>query len=124
MPRPLAPRRTPYFTMLASICVIVAALYFAQDVLIPLALAILLTFLLTPLVMRLERLRVGRIPSVIVVVTSAMGLLLGIGYIVFVQLEDLANDLPTYQTNIVDKASRLLRHRGVFDKVFKTVDEV
>ena len=45
-------------------CVVVAALYFAQEVLIPLALAILITFLLATLVTRLERWKLGRVPSV------------------------------------------------------------
>ena len=52
------------FIVMASVCVVVAALYFAQEVLIPLALAVLLCFLLAPLVTRLERYRLGRVPSV------------------------------------------------------------
>src|SRR5437764_7384418 len=83
--------KSPKFLMLASICVVVAAMYFAQDVLIPLALAVLLTFLLTPLVMRLERRKLGRIPSVIIVVTFALGLIATIGYVVFLQAEELGN---------------------------------
>src|SRR5688572_25219563 len=43
------------FIILASICVVIAALWFMQDVLIPLALAVLVTFLFTPVVHRLER---------------------------------------------------------------------
>src|SRR3954463_458384 len=91
-PRPgtTAAASSPRFMMLASICVIVAALYFAQDVLIPLALAMLLTFLLTPLVYRLERRRIGRIPSVIIVVTLALGVIVAIGYTFFLQAQDLA----------------------------------
>src|SRR5215211_8233458 len=46
--------------VLAASCVVVAALWFMQDVLIPLALAVLITFLLTPIVNRLERWKLGR----------------------------------------------------------------
>ena len=48
MPRNVDARKTPRFILLASVCVVVAALYFAQDVLIPVALAMLLSFLMTP----------------------------------------------------------------------------
>src|SRR4051812_18484702 len=99
--------RTPRFLMMASICVIVAALYFAQEVLIPLALAILLTFLLAPLVIRLERRHLGRIASTIIVVVAALATVAGIGYVVFIQLEELASDLPTYQANITSKLERI-----------------
>ena len=47
-------------TVWASVCIVVAALYLAQEVLIPLALAVLFTFVMAPLVARLERLRVPR----------------------------------------------------------------
>src|SRR3954469_14683033 len=112
MARTTPAAKSPKFLMLASICVVVAAMYFAQDVLIPLALAVLLTFLLNPLVLRLERRRLGRIPSVIIVVTFALGLLVGIGYIVYLQAEELGNDLPTYRTNIIAKLDRVRPKRG------------
>src|SRR3954471_20282045 len=88
------------FLILASICVVVAALYFAQEVLIPLALAVLVTFLLAPLVTRLERWKLGRVPSVIVVVGLAILLFLGIGWIVTTQILRLVDNLPSYRNNI------------------------
>ena len=48
------------FIVLASVCIVVAGLYFAQEVFIPLALAVLISFVLAPLASRLERLRVPR----------------------------------------------------------------
>ena len=57
MARSQSDSKLPRFVLLASVCVVIAALYFAQDVLIPLALATLLTFLLTPLVQWFERWR-------------------------------------------------------------------
>src|SRR5215211_6677044 len=89
------------FLILASICVVIAALYFAQEVLIPLALSVLITFLLAPLVTRLERWKLGRVPSVIIVVGLGLALVAGIGWIVTRQMLRLVDDLPKYQKNIV-----------------------
>src|SRR5438270_12183114 len=79
---PIATVKTPRFVLLASIAVVVAALYLAQDVLIPLALATLLPFLLSPLVARLERCRLGRVPAVVVVAALAVGRLGVLGGVV------------------------------------------
>ena len=48
MARPVEVAKSSRFTLLASICIVVSGLYFAREVLIPIALAILITFLLTP----------------------------------------------------------------------------
>jgi predicted PurR-regulated permease PerM len=53
------------FGVLSSIILVVAVLYFAQEVLIPLVLALLLSFLLAPAVRGLERLRFRRVPAVL-----------------------------------------------------------
>jgi predicted PurR-regulated permease PerM len=111
--------------VLASVCVVVAAMYFAQDVLIPLALAVLLTFLLAPLVVRLERRRIGRVPSVLIVVTLALGLLATIGYVVYLQAEELGNDLPEYQKNITSKLERVMPRRGgILSKLQNTAEQI
>ena len=60
---------------LLSVALVVAVLYFARDIFIPIALAILFSFLLAPLVMRLRRWGWGRLPSVIAVVTLAFVLM-------------------------------------------------
>ena len=100
------------FIILASICVMIAALWFMQDVLIPLALAILVTFLFTPVVHRLERWGIGRIGSVITVITLTVVVILSLGYIAFGQVLTLATDLPKYQDEIVAKISKLRPSRG------------
>lgn len=81
----------------------VAALYFAQDVLIPLALAVLLSFLLAPLVKLVERRRLARIPAVLVVVVIAFGLIFGLGWVVGSQVVNLAQAMPQYQGEIARK---------------------
>jgi predicted PurR-regulated permease PerM len=113
------------FLLLASVCVVVAALYWAQDVLIPLALAILLSFLLAPLVHWLERWRIHRVAAVIIVVVLALALVAGIGYVMWNQLRDLAYDLPKYRQNIVAKVQAVRRQGGgVIGELRKNVTEI
>ena len=94
------------FIVMASVCVVIAALYFAQEVLIPLALSVLLCFLLAPLVTRLERYRVGRAPAVVLVVCGVAALVVLLGWVVTAQLINLTNRLPEYQGEIVGKVER------------------
>ena len=87
--------------------VTVAALYFARAILVPLALAILLSFLLAPLVLLLRRARIGRIPSVFVAVLLAIIVMLGIGALIAGQVRQLTEDLPQYQSTINQKIRSL-----------------
>jgi predicted PurR-regulated permease PerM len=80
--------------------VVVAGLYWAQTVLIPFALGIFLSFLLSPLVRGLQRRGLGRVPSVLLVVTLAAGLLFGAGWVVTAQISGLLQELPQYTDNI------------------------
>src|SRR5688572_13489830 len=72
---------------------IVTGLYFGREFLIPLALAALITFLLGPLVTRLERF-IGKIGAVIAVMTMIVGGTIGMGWTLGNQAIDLANELP------------------------------
>jgi predicted PurR-regulated permease PerM len=105
---------------------IIASLYWAQALLIPVALAMLLTFLLSPVAGALERLALGRIVSVILVVVLAFSLLGGIGWVVSRQFASLANELPKYTVNIRQKIAdvRGAGKGGALEKVQKSVDEV
>src|SRR5580704_10232 len=87
------------YPLLAVITAIigVVTLYFARSVLMPLALAVLFTFLLTPPVGWLERIRLGRIFSALIVVTLAVAALGAIGWTVAKQLVDVTNQLPNYR---------------------------
>ncbi len=89
--------------MLASIAVVVAALYLAKGVLVPLTLAVLLSFLLSPVCDWLERRRLGRIPAVLV--TAILGFsVLGVAtWTAVVQMTDLAPKMPEYQENLQAK---------------------
>jgi len=105
--------------------IIVAALYFGRDVLLPLALAILLSFLLSPVVTRLEKWMLGRIPSVIIVVVIAFGIVATLSYVLLLQAYEVANQLPEYKDNIVAKIESFQgRESGVVRRVSDTIDDV
>lgn len=80
--------------------IVVAVLKLAQEVFVPLAFAILLTFLLAPLVETLVRWHVNRALAVIVSVSLALALIGGLGSLVFNQFADLARELPSYQRQL------------------------
>jgi predicted PurR-regulated permease PerM len=86
---------------------VIAALYFGREIFVPLALAILLSFALGPLVVFLRRCRLGRIPSVIASVALAFLLIFGLGALIGGQLAGLAEDLPQYESNITQKIHAL-----------------
>ena len=103
---------------------VIAALYFARDLLIPLALAGLLTFLLAPLVTRLER-WIGRIAAVLLVVATIFSVTGVAGWVLTRQLVDLATRLPDYKINIETKIrSFQLPSTGPFKRLSETVAEL
>jgi predicted PurR-regulated permease PerM len=85
----------------------VAALYFARELFVPLALAILLSFALGPLVTFLRRWHFGRIPSTIAAVLVGFLIISGVGSLIGSQLAQLAEKLPQYQSNISEKIHSL-----------------
>ena len=84
-------------------CIIVATLYFGREIFVPIALAILLSFVLAPLVRLLQHLRVPRGAAVVSVVVAAFALMFGMGSLLATQLTQLAGDLPRYQSTISEK---------------------
>jgi predicted PurR-regulated permease PerM len=87
--------------------VTIAALYFARIVLIPFALAVLFTFILTPVVRLLERARLGRTFSSLLVVLLTIGACGGLGWGVSKQIGQVVNQLPSYKLNIKEKLASL-----------------
>jgi predicted PurR-regulated permease PerM len=86
---------------------IVAALYFGREVLLPMALAVLLSFVLAPLVKLLQRLYLPRFAAVTIVVLLAVGVISGLATLMFAQVSQLAGDLPRYQSNLAEKVQAL-----------------
>jgi predicted PurR-regulated permease PerM len=85
----------------------VAALYFGREVLVPIALALLLSFVLAPLVRRLQSWRFPCIVAVSVVAIFAFATIFGLGAFMVSQVSQLANDLPRYESNLTDKIQSL-----------------
>jgi predicted PurR-regulated permease PerM len=86
---------------------LVAILYFGRPVFVPLAVAILLAFILAPLVRALHRLHLGRIPSIITVVLIAFLTIFGLGMVLGEQVTHLAAALPQYQDTLTKKIDAL-----------------
>ncbi len=103
---------------------VIAMLYFARDILIPLALAALLTFLFAPLVSRMER-WLGRVVAVLVVVAMIFTATGAVGWVLTRQVIDLAAKLPDYKENIVAKLHAFRAPKGgAFSAFSKTVEEL
>jgi predicted PurR-regulated permease PerM len=78
-------------------------LYFGRDIFVPVALAILLSFVLAPLVGLLQRIHAPRALAVVSVVILAFSLIFAMGSLLATQLTQLAGDLPRYQSTISEK---------------------
>jgi predicted PurR-regulated permease PerM len=108
------------------IALVLAGLYWMQAVLIPLAITVLLTFLLAPVVGTFERRGMRHVPAVLITVVLAFSLLGVIGWTFTRQLVTLADELPRYRTNIQTKIADLrgASRGGSVEKMQKTVEDV
>jgi predicted PurR-regulated permease PerM len=119
------PSTTSKTSSLFGLLIAAAILYLAREVLIPLALAILLSFLLAPVVRRLEHWRLGRIPSTFIAVVIGFSLIGGIGVVASKQALSLAAKLPEYRANI-SKKIRAVREpqEGSLGKAAEAIKEL
>jgi predicted PurR-regulated permease PerM len=109
----------------ALFLVVIAALYFARQILIPLAIAVLLGFLLTPAVRRLELLRLPRVPSVLIVALLSLAAVATVGWTVTSQLIQVMLQLPGYRANIEHKIDTLRgRPGGALARATESVEEL
>jgi predicted PurR-regulated permease PerM len=97
-------------TTVFFIALIATFLYVAREVLIPIALAVLLSFVLSPVVRLLERWYLPRGLSVVAVVAIAFGVIFALGSLLVSQVNQLATDLPSYRSTLSDKIKSV---RGV-----------
>ena len=88
---------------IAILVAVVAVLYLAREILIPLAFAVTLSLILAPAIGWLEKLRLGRVPAALLVMAMSMAGAGAIGWVIFNDLVDVANQLPEYQENIHKK---------------------
>ncbi|TPN50121.1 AI-2E family transporter [Mesorhizobium sp. B1-1-4] len=101
----------------------VAILYVAKEVLLPLAIAVLLTFALAPIVSLLRKLKLPRMIAVLGAVASAFVLVSLFSLIVATQVSQVAQDIPTYQSNILEKI-RTLKETGSEDGLISRLGKV
>ncbi|WP_267425613.1 AI-2E family transporter, partial [Methylobacterium sp. GC_Met_2] len=111
-PRPtrVTAAETPRAAMASPVVVgatIIAALYFGREIFIPIAIALLLSFVLTPLVNRLRRLRLPRLVAVGVSVFLTLGIVAAMATLIGIQAADLAGDVPRYRSTIEQKINGL-----------------
>lgn len=99
---------------------VMAVLYFAREVFIPLALAGLLAFLMAPAATRLERWRVKRTPAALLVIFLSMAGVGALGWVVLGQIYNLAVELPQYQQNVTGKIGSL--HLNSAGRLSSTVE--
>src|ERR1700692_956936 len=103
---PDAPGLRALTSLVAGIAVI-GELYFGREVLIPVTLAVLLSFLVEPFVEFLRRFKLGKISSVIVAVLVALGFVLAVGALIGAQVAQLADSLLQYQVAFERKGVRI-----------------
>lgn len=111
--------------VLLTVVIVVAVLRLAQEVFIPLALAILFTFLLAPLVNRLHQWGINRLVAVVTSVTVALTLIGVLADVAFNQFTDLAHELPGYQRQLHENLTHIRGAvRGGLADVTKYIDQI
>jgi predicted PurR-regulated permease PerM len=114
-PHQITPPEQPRSGVLTGVVigvVIVCTLYFGREVLIPITLAILLSFVLSPLMELLRRLWLPRVVAALFAVLIAIGVIIALGGIIGTQIAGLAGQVPQYQTTIETKVESLQKLIG------------
>jgi predicted PurR-regulated permease PerM len=110
---------------LLTLALVVAILWAAKAVLLPLALGIILAFALTPVVRMFDRGRLPRVAGVALTMLLALGVVGGIGYVVFGQFADLSTELTRYTSSMRRKVAELRPgNDAMIRQLTRTVDRV
>jgi predicted PurR-regulated permease PerM len=112
VPHRFPPPGLRWLLAVATLVLVSAVLHVARPILSPIALAVLLTFLLSPVVSALERRGLGRATSVLVVVLLAFGALGAAGYALAAQTEGLIGSLPRYEIRHQEEDQPRAGHRA------------
>jgi len=108
-----------------AVALAIAMLYFGRQIFIPLALALVLAFVLAPLVSLLQRTRLGRVPSVLIVLTLCLALSVALGWVVTNQLVEIMAHVGDYKSNLQEKVSSIRRPKsGALGQATATVREL
>lgn len=114
----------PWGSLLA-IVLITGVLITAKTVLVPLALGVILAFLLTPLVRLFDRLRLPRFAGVLLTMSLALGAVGAIGYVTWIQFAELSSQVTQYTSSMRRKVADLkLGNDAALSKLMRTVDKV
>jgi len=111
---------TAQLLRIVTFVVVVAGLYFGRSVFIPLALALLLSLLLSPVMTFLARLRVPRMVGILLVAGALGGVAFGLVWKLSAEFADLAGELPTYKATLEDKIYAL---SGIRDSNFSRISQ-
>ncbi|MFC0283687.1 AI-2E family transporter [Camelimonas abortus] len=112
---------------LLTVAALAGLLYVGRDIFMPLAVAVLLTFTLAPVVNWLRKWSTPRVPAVLLAVGAAFAIIGLVGFIIAGQVAGLARNLPAYQANIVQKVQSLKEMGagdGVIDRVADSVRRI
>src|SRR5215470_378466 len=115
-----------FLHIMLSFFLVIASLYWARAVLIPFALALLLAFLLQPIVATMHRKGLRRASAAVLVVVLVSLVIGAVGWAVLMQFSNLAYELPHYQGNLKQKIEDLRNagRGGVLEKIQETIDEL
>ncbi len=118
-----ANHKFPGMLKYAALIVIGVGLYAGREIFIPVALAVLLCFLLAPVVTRLQKWHLPRVPAVLLVMLLLCGAVVGGGWLIAGQLLQMADKLPQYQQTVHEKLQSLhSKPGGTFDRINHTFD--
>jgi predicted PurR-regulated permease PerM len=123
----LSQRRGTALINMAVAALIVAALYFGREIFVPVALAVLLSFVLAPFVRRLQSWRIPRTASVLIVVFFGFAIIFSLGGLMVSQATRLAAKLPGYQQTLSDKVESLrglMGGSGTFEQASTVLKEL
>ncbi len=110
---------------LLTLALVVVILWAAKAILLPLALGIILAFALTPIVRMFDRGRLPRVAGVALTMLLAIGVVGGIGYVVFGQFAELSTELTRYTSSMRRKVAELRpSNDATFHQLTRTVDRV
>ncbi len=120
------PRTVSIAARLASFAVVCGLLYWGRIVLIPVALAALVSFVLGPFVVRLDKLGLHRVVSVVIVASIATAAVAGVGWVVGGQVAQFGKQLPAYEQNIKAKIAdlRSMFGGGTLENVQNTIKDI
>ncbi|HWB81678.1 MAG TPA: AI-2E family transporter, partial [Nannocystaceae bacterium] len=109
---------------LATVVLVVGVLWVAQAVVMPLALGMVLAFVLTPIVKLFERIRFPRALAVAGTLAFALGLLGSVAWMGAQQIGDLAGDAPRYISTIHDKLTTDAPTNRTLERIDRTMERL